>query len=538
MKRVSWMVTGAAAVVALAGVAALAAAGVKGEADSARGGVVTVRGMLQAIVHDDFENGGATLDYALRERGDDGKSLRSLDLVFPQQPAEMPIGKVVEVSGTLENGTLTVLGAPKVLSVDGDRRARPRPGEVEASHAANVTHHDMLVIIANLTGNSSTCTKTGAENTLLYNADSVKEFYWEQSFHQLELNGDVVGPTTLQASGTQCRENTWKNQANSWAATQQVVIDHGGLDSYDSIAYAFPAVPGTNCTGATGGDGVITMFGECNDHGFAHELGHVLGVAHAFTADPVPQGCLYYCDTSTTMGNMIGYNLLRHFNGPEKVQAGWIPNGPAPAEDRVLEVTTSGLYTISLLEADIAGTNQILNIENHQGSGGDYYISYRTSYGTFGGNVSTNYRPKMNVHDWMGGYGSTHFFGSDAYNSQAFADGQTWVEPNEEVCVTMVSHTDTLAHIWVSLDCQASPPPVCPSVSSCNGTSCLQGLETGSTNTGYVQCVTGQGTLLACTGQTVHVVSNNCNRAACCTASPNPCFCPQTCPSGTRLECR
>ncbi len=533
MKRLVWMVAGVAAVAALAGVTASAGAGAKGKADPGRAGLVTLTGKLQVKVRD-FENQSST-SYVLRQKAVEGKRSRVLDLVLPKEFEDIPLGSLIEVSGTLADDTLVVTGAPKVLPQDEAANERRRPGDVAGSHAANVTEHHLLVILAQLSNLTQPCNDPAPVYDDVFGAsDSVKEFYWEQSFHQLDLQGDVVGPYPLAAGGPQCRPNTWIRQADEAAE------DHGvNLGLYDTIAYVFPEIPGEYyCTGAFGGEGQLLLFGACYDHGFAHELGHALGVVNHAQATPGSPGC-YYCDHSSTMGDMLAVDNLKHFNSVHKINLGWIPNGPAPAEDRVLEVTTSGLYTVTLLEADIAGTHQVLKFDGLLNGQGAYYVSYRTDYGMFGPEVSTAYRPKMNVHKWIGGWSSTWFLGSDANNTQAHADGQTWAAPDNDVCITMVNHTSTEARIWVSFDCLAVPPPSCPNVSPCNGMSCLQGSETGTSNTGYAQCVTAQGTLLSCSGgQTVKVVSNNCTKAPCCTATPYPCFCPQTCPSGTRLECR
>jgi hypothetical protein len=88
---------------------------------------------------------------------------------------------------------------------------------------------------------------------------------------------------------------------------------------------------------------------------------------------------------------------------------------------------------------------------------------------------------------------------------------------------------------------EVAPIPNCPAINPCNGTSCVDSTETGSTIFNLYQCVTAAGPLLKCTApeqasQQVHVVSTNCQQGPCCTAFP-PCVC-FTCPSGSHLECR
>jgi hypothetical protein len=87
---------------------------------------------------------------------------------------------------------------------------------------------------------------------------------------------------------------------------------------------------------------------------------------------------------------------------------------------------------------------------------------------------------------------------------------------------------------------EVQPTPSCPSVTPCNGSSCLPGAEIGDTNTDLYQCLDGSNVLQQCTfPQSFHVVSKACYKAPCCTATPFPCLCPiGACPSGGYLECR
>jgi hypothetical protein len=494
------------------------------------GGLVTVTGTLEGRVQEDFQSGASRYTYSLNERPQGAESPRVLNLEFPGHIEGAPFGREIEVTGVLTGDTLQVKGPWRVVG------KQKKPGDVAESHAVEVREHRMIVIISNLTDLDFPCTAAETEFVAFGDQDeSVERYYWEQSYHQFDLQGLVVGPYEISESASTCNPNRWVRKATDLAEVDPVVVAAGGLGSFDTRYYVFPETSDPDCRGAggeIGGDEAV-MFGACSEHGFAHELGHNLGLQHAFADVP---GCNTYCDRSDTMGDMTGLGLV-HFNSPHKVQMEWIPDGPAPAEDRLLQVTQSGLYTISLFEYDIAGTNQVLRLDGFLSGQSSLYVSYRTGYGAFGENLESAYKPRMHINRWSGGFGGTHFLG-DGNNQTAWADGRTFAAPNNTVCLTMVSHTAEYAHIWVSVGCQQAAPPACPSVTPCNGTSCVQGGETGSSNTGLGQCVTGGGALLTCTGETVHVVSTTCNKAACCFQSPFPCFCPATCPSGQYLDCR
>lgn len=85
-----------------------------------------------------------------------------------------------------------------------------------------------------------------------------------------------------------------------------------------------------------------------------------------------------------------------------------------------------------------------------------------------------------------------------------------------------------------------APTPDCPSLTPCNGSSCLPGAEIGDANTNLYQCLDASSTLVGCGyPQSFHVVSKACYKAPCCTATPFPCLCLiGACPSGSYLECR
>ncbi|MGH9869754.1 MAG: hypothetical protein ACREAA_16520 [Candidatus Polarisedimenticolia bacterium] len=534
MKRTGVVVGGVALLVMLGGVAAWAA---RGGAPTGRGGLVTLTGTLEGWVQEDFESGTSKVTYRLKERAKGEESPRVLTLEFPGIIEGAPFGMDIRVTGILVGDTLKVQGPWGVVD-------KPKkPGDVAGSHAEDVRVHRMIVIISDLTDLDFPCTVEETEFVVFGDQDeSVQRYYWEQSYHQFDLQGLVVGPYPITESTSTCNPNRWVRKAEDFAEEDPVVDAAGGLNSFDTKYYVFPETSDPDCRGAFGGIGgdEAVMFGGCVDHGFAHEMGHNLGLQHAF-ADvpgcPAP-GVGAYCDRSDTMGDMTGLGLVHwHFNAPHKVQMEWIPDGPAPAADRLLQVTQSGLYTISLFEYDIPGANQVLQLNGFLSGNSKLWISYRTGFGAFGENLESSYKPRMHVNSWAGGFGGTHFLG-DGNNLTAWVDGHTFAAPNNTVCITMVSHTTQYAHIWVSVGCQQAAPPACPSVNPCNGTSCVQGAETGSSNTGLGQCVTDAGTLLTCTGETVHVVSTNCNKGACCFQQPFPCICPQTCPSGQYLDCR
>lgn len=97
----------------------------------------------------------------------------------------------------------------------------------------------------------------------------------------------------------------------------------------------------------------------------------------------------------------------------------------------------------------------------------------------------------------------------------------------------------TIDDIEVTSAALSHPPPApCPSVTPCNGVSCLRGDELAAVSTGVSDCQPATGPPIHCgIGKGMYVVTRRCSRARCCDQAPF-CFCPPTCSEGTYLECR
>ncbi len=461
---------------------------------------------------------------------------RLLTLELPGLVVGAPIGRRIQVSGNLAGERLFMKGVWKVVDQATTTESNRNPGQVAESHAAEVETYKVVVILVNFSDLAlpSSCSTSAVGDTFFDDlTDSVKAFYWEQSFHQFDIEGVVAGPYTLTTPSSSCSEsfNTWSHQADNKARR-----DVADFNSYDSRFYIIPVIPTEPyCDDSWGyigfGQAVVTSQHCTDPAGASHELGHNLGLDHAnklFSSGAECDGC----DFSSTMGGVGGAGTLRHFNAPHKLHLGWIPS------ERVLSVTQTGLYTISLLEQDDPGLIQVLKLDL-EGLVSPHYVSYRTGLGPYAENISTDYRPKMNIHRFAGGQQHTFFLGSDINNSLAFTDGQTWSDAGNTVCVTMESHTDTTATIWVALDC-VDDSPACPTVTPCTDNCGVTGAETGFADTGQSSCEKSNGTHFGCapaSGETIHVISTTCGWSPCCTTFP-ACVCPQTCPGGTHLECR
>ncbi len=115
---------------------------------------------------------------------------------------------------------------------------------------------------------------------------------------------------------------------------------------------------------------------------YAHELGHNLGMHHAWTPGSE------YGDTSSIMGR--GGYPLRHFNSVNKVATGWVPSS------RVQDVSAAGAFTIEPLAAVNPTGTQVLKLVKPDTSD-NYFISLRQPIGYDSG-LASGYQNRISIH--------------------------------------------------------------------------------------------------------------------------------------------
>jgi len=264
-------------------------------------------------------------------------------------------------------------------------------------------------------------------------ANSVSAYYASNSYGQVAVSGEVVGPFTVTV-GEACNRADWASQADVAATAAGV-----SLSSYDFRLYVNPPEADKLCPVRGWSDarrGIFWVNSEVCDsvHYLAHEVGHLLGENHASTNSDA------YGDASSIMGGNAdfpqNFDLIKtspHFNAPGLITVGWLP------VNRVQTVTRSGFYKVAFLA--VASTEfQALKISGAQGTG-DFYFSYRRAVG-FDSTLRPAYLDNTSVHRWSGTKSD------NTYLLANISDAQSWSDPS--VTVTQTAHDATYAYLTVT----------------------------------------------------------------------------------------
>ena len=238
--------------------------------------------------------------------------------------------------------------------------------------------------------------KLDIENLLIHNDDSLREFIWETSRHQLRLNVDVRDWITINKRTVDYGPDTRSRWLIAHDALDELSY-FADLGEYDKVLLFVHPVPGGNpgCgyypqNGWTTPNGVfdlkvVTLSGRdmgCVRKGrTAHEYGHTLGFPHSYAVssgrpvnstvdcvrelpisvsltDPAfrkaayPETCFDTWIVANRDPDMMGgdrdemYEMYFPFQYQAvwQAQAGWIP------EEQVIRAEASGTYEITTLE--------------------------------------------------------------------------------------------------------------------------------------------------------------------------------------------
>jgi hypothetical protein len=374
------------AVVAIASVLCL----VTTSASASRPDTVTLRGTL-VMVHE-----GATMHYFL----DVGGRL-SRELTFPTTQGLRP-GVGLEVTGVGRGDTLAVTTAARMPA----RAATP----------STVGTRTLLVVLVQWSGGFLSTTQAGANAFVFGTTDplrrSVKQWYEDVSYGQLEWTGDVTPVLTITGPST-CNLTQIANRSD--AAATAAGYTPG---SYDDRMYDFPAGYCNNSFGEIAGprswieDGLIDPSNPAydpGDEGYVrmipdHELGHNLGEYHGHGldcgADTLTSACIAgasgatecdfaggappcvseYGDAYDVMGsNWTGEETssqgVNWFGIQHEMQLGWVSgrtitdNQPATSADHP--------FTIGPIERSTGDVGLTL----HTSAGRTYEVEFRQALG-------------------------------------------------------------------------------------------------------------------------------------------------------------
>lgn len=316
------------------------------------------------------------------------------------------------------------------------------------------------------------------KQTILGQGNTVRDYYKENSFNKIQITADTFGYFTIPSEKptTNCwNDSLWADQADQKALESGV-----DLTTYKYRLYFFPVENISACFADawaslpySGLSYVRSWFTQTtyatSVFVLAHELGHNLGLLHANIIlcpnGPIGSfinnlsGCerFEYGDYLDLMGSW-GNRNLNHFTATHKASIGWFDR------NQVVQVTQSGTYTITALEANSPDT-KVLSISipnsNDQFNREVYYLDYRQPVGfdntlpdlsTVGaliylGNPTTPNRETylIDMHKgWPTGYNSAS---SDA----PLRDGEQFIDTENGISITQLGHSPTSVTLQIDL---------------------------------------------------------------------------------------
>lgn len=262
---------------------------------------------------------------------------------------------VTELAFAANGGTMTTIATAAPTQTTGDQRT--------------------LVLMVNFEDDTSQPFTEAELSEAIFGTAS--DFFYENSFGQLSLSGEVHGWLTLPMSSEVCDASTLMRLADESAGSQGV--DTAG---YQRVVYAFPrnACGWSGLASLGGSSGKVLLNGTASTHNATHEIGHTLGLRHAHTwecgSEVLSDTCVHqeYGDSLDNMGNRMA-----HYNGFHKEQLGWLPAGSVKVAD------TAGVYELEPYAQAPGSLPKVLkvlrNIDPVTGQPNWFYLEYRRAIG-------------------------------------------------------------------------------------------------------------------------------------------------------------
>jgi hypothetical protein len=359
---------------------------------------VSLSGTIERT-HEDTANGPRPIDILSTT---DGPQVVTF---APGQPVP-PDGADVVLHGRIAADTLAVrsasvvgpnLAIPSTALADDGSSGSAVADSGAAPLASGVPRTVAIVDITFGNGQVPAYTDAQLQGVLVSNANSVSNYFSEQSYGQVSFtgitnpNGDIFRVPIAATPDSNCDWSTWGSEATA-------AVGASVLNAYNHVIYVF------NSGGHCGFAGLGYMPGRTVyiDNYFqlsvvAHELGHNLGVHHASALRCIVNGqAVAFANangacSSSEYGDpydIMGSSATNQQDAFHKWQSGWLGASTGP---RVQTITHSGDYTVNPLELStgvplllIPGVTSGMNTNNSPSTnlGQEFAIDLRQPYGT------------------------------------------------------------------------------------------------------------------------------------------------------------
>ena len=290
---------------------------------------VTLEGELD-VLHEDYANGGRYVHWLKL-----GGARMSVNFAAQAPPLQ-----------SRDRVRVRALRVQQALAVGDGRQVEMLAAAMVGNTFGAQKTAVILVAFSNQPGVSST-TGSQAQAVVFGAGTSVSNFFYEASYQQTSLTGNVFGPYTISISSTGC-----DYYGIAMAAEQAATAAGVSLSSYTRRVYAFPS---NGCgwwgLGTVGGyPSMAWINGSFQNGVVAHEMGHNLGLYHSHAR----VRCRHHRGElqqrrlrrhTRVMGSAVP---PKHFNAAQKERLGWLGYGASPP---ITTVQLSGVYTIDPYES-------------------------------------------------------------------------------------------------------------------------------------------------------------------------------------------